>query len=163
MFISPLFPGLKFLGEATVSEYESLLLSLSYNNTAREPTPGNRQIEVTLSDGLHSDITVIIVIVVLNNDNPIMIEAATRQLTFTEGDNPLDIGQRSGIVLIDADREPLVTSLVVTLENPREPDKELLVIDISPVENSSTSLVSGLEITVNLNRSLQAYQVSLKS
>lgn len=158
---SSLLPsGLSFLGEATVSEYESLLRSLSYNNTAAEPTPGNRRINITLFDGLHRDITAVIVIVVLVSDNPIMIDAAERQLTFIEGDVALDIGQQSGIILTDVDREPMVTSMEIKLENALEADREFLVIDLSTILGEDTGIVTGVEIVVNATRSLEAYQVS---
>jgi len=65
---------LRFTGTSSIASYESLLRSLTYTNSAPEPTPGNRSITITISDGIHSDVTAVIVIVVLANDNPLTIQ-----------------------------------------------------------------------------------------
>lgn len=65
---------LRFTGTSSIASYESLLRSLTYTNSAPEPTPGNRSITITISDGIHSDVTAVIVIVVLVNDNPLTIQ-----------------------------------------------------------------------------------------
>ena len=67
-------PTLQFTGSSTVLSYETLLRSLTYTNTNPEPTPGNRSITITISDGIHNDVTAVIVIVVLLNDNPITLQ-----------------------------------------------------------------------------------------
>ena len=76
IFLSPLqgSPTLRFTGSSTILSYETLLRSLTYTNTNPEPTPGNRSITITISDGIHNDVTAVIVIVVLLNDNPITLQ-----------------------------------------------------------------------------------------
>ena len=150
-------PSLYFTGEATVSEYESLLRSLTYNNTATEPTPGARYVNLTLFDGRHRDITAVIIIVVLVSDNPIVIQATNQRLTFTEGDGALVIGQGS-LTLEDADRDPMVTSLDIRLVDVLDAENEFVLIDLSSI---SGEIVEGLEISVNRTDTLENYQVSL--
>ena len=139
-----------------MSAYESLLRSLTYNNLALEPTPGNRYINITLFDGRHRDITAVIIIVVLVNDNPLMIEADTQRLTFTEGDVVLAVGVESGLRLLDGDRDATVAYLRVSLEGSLEPTREFVVLDVGPLGGE---MEQGLEVIVNQTGLLTDYQV----
>ena len=144
-------------GRATVQDYEAALLSLTYSNNASEPTPGNRTVRITVSDGIQQDVTVVIVIVFLVDDNPLSIQAAAPQLLFTEGDVSLPIGTLSGVVLMDADRDPIVENLTVTLTGIRDQGSELLSIDASIVTDEEVPL--GSAITISRRNSLANYQV----
>ena len=157
---SPICPSelstLSFTGAASVTSYQALLRSLTYTNLAPEPTPGSRNISITISDGIHQDVSAIIIIVVLSNDNPLMLQASTLQLTLIEGDITLSVGQDSGIELVDIDRDSYVTLLTVQLEDAREADAEFLVLDLSALGGEGRT---GVEITVNQTSTLQNYQV----
>lgn len=153
---SPLGSFLQFTGPASVSAYQSLLLSLTYSNSAPEPSPGNRSISLTLSDGMHRDMTAVIVVVILTNDSPLSLRADTTRLTFTEGDLAVSVGALSGVTLMDADREALVESLAVRLSGAREGGAEMLVMDATAVGGA---LESGDNITITRTSSLQSYQV----
>ena len=143
-----------------MTQYESLLLSLTYANTAPEPLPGSRSVTITLSDGLQLDMTAVIVIVILRNDNPLAIRVDTSNLTYSEGDTGLDVGVLSGVMLVDADREAMVERVVVRLEGAREEGNEQLVLDSSAVESGvGGGLVSGSEIELLQRSSLENYQV----
>ena len=149
---------LYFTGEASVTAYESLLLSLTYTNLATEPTPGNRYINITLFDGLHRDITAVIVIVVLTNDNPLTIETELEEdcFTFTEGEVVLSVGIEGGVRLVDLDRDPMIVSLLVRLDGALEPGREDLVVDLSSLGGG---IERGVEVFVNQTESLENYQV----
>ena len=151
-----------FSGEASVSAYESLLLSLTYTHTDSEPTPGNRSIQLTLSDGLQRDMTAIIVIVVLQNDNPLSLRADSLRLTYSEGDAATPVGILSGVALMDEDRDAMVERLVLTLNGSLERGLgEALVVDTSAVmPGGSGGLVRDTRIEITQTSSLQNYQVS---
>lgn len=142
-----------------MGEYEALLRSLTYTNLADEPVPGNRYINITISDGVHQDITAVIIIVVLVNDNVLTIQVNTPGLVFTEGDTEVLVGQQSGLQLVDMDRNPMITSLMVRLVGALDTASETLVIDLAGVTGGTAQ---GLEIVVNQTDTLEDYQVSLQ-
>ena len=152
--------ALEFTGAASVSVYQSLLLSLTYTNLADEPTPGNRTITITLSDGLQQDMTVVIVIVVLNNDNGLVIEVPNPNLVYTEGDVSIRVGELSEISLIDQDRDSVVTSLTLTLIGALEEDNEFLVVDTTAI--GGDGFIDGAVIELTETSSLANYQVGLR-
>jgi hypothetical protein len=151
---------LRFTGQASVREYESLLLSLTYTNMATEPTSGNRSIVLTISDGIHQDMTAVIVIVVLSNDSPLTIQASTTRLTYREGDQGIAVGTLSGVTLMDEDRDALIRRLTLSLNGSQE-SSEGLVVDTSPVipGGGLTSVVGNGGIIFTATSSLQNYQV----
>lgn len=148
---------LQFSGAASVSEYESLLLSLAYLNNASEPTSGNRSIIITLSDGIHQDMTAVIVIVILRNDNLLRLTFSTQTLTFNEGDTAINIGILSGVTLMDEDRDSTIESISISLNGSLE-TAESIVVETSPVLPSG-GLISSALIEITQSSSLQNYQV----
>lgn len=157
IFIVGSTASLVFNGPASVAEYEFLLRSLTYINTNVEPMPGNRSISITLSDGIHQDMTAVIVIVILTNDNPLSLRAGTTKLTYTEGDTGIAVGTLSGVTLVDADNDAMIEFLVISLNGSFE-SGESLVVDTSSVVPGG-SLRSGVEIELTQTSSLQNYQV----
>lgn len=151
--------SLRFNGQASVAAYQALLLSLTYTNLAAEPVPGNRSISITLSDGLQQDMTAVIVIVILRNDNPLTLQASNIRLTYSEGDRGLSVGALSGITFVDADRNALIERLVVSLNGSLESDRESLVVDTSFILPGG-SLISSPLIELTRTSSLQSYQVN---
>lgn len=139
--------------------YQSLLLSLTYTNLANEPTPGNRTVTITLSDGLQQDMTVVIVIVVLNNDNGLIIQVLNPNLVYTEGDVSVRVGELSEISLIDQDQDSVVTSLTLTLSGVLEEDKEFLVVDTTAIGGGG--FIDGAVIELTQTSSLANYEVGL--
>ena len=153
--------GLRFSGRATVQEYMALLLSLIYSNTAPEPSPGNRYISITVSDGLQQDVTVVIVIVILADDNPLTIQVSTPRLVFTEGDMSLAVGLMSGVRLVDPDRDGFVENLTISLVGSRDQENEFLSINASFVTNDE--IPDGSMIRISGRSSLSNYQVRSRS
>ena len=149
--------GLQFSGRATVQEYTVVLRSLTYSNNAPEPTPGNRNISITVSDGIQQDVTVVIVIVILADDNPLTIQVSTSQLVFTEGDVSFAAGLLSGVRLVDADRDSFVENLTITLVGGRDQDNEFLSINSSYITDEEVP--DGSMIRISRRNSLSNYQV----
>lgn len=152
--------SLRFTGGATVAEYQSLLLSLTYVNFESEPTSGNRSISISISDGIHQDMTAVIIIIILSNDNPLIILSANDRLEYSEGDVAIAVGMFSGIILVDDDGEAVVENLTLTLINSLESDKEFLVVDNSTLyPQGGGGLISGASVVLTRPSSLQNYQV----
>ena len=152
---------LRFDGRAEVSQYESLLLSLTYTNFLSEPTPGNRSISITVSDGIHQDMTAVIVIVILQNDNPLTIISNGIVVDYIEGDVALAVGVISAITLIDEDRNAMIENLTVSLVGALEQDKEFLVVNSSALYPPGRGgLLIGARIVLTQPNTLQSFQVS---
>lgn len=149
--------GLQFTGRATVQEYEAALLLLTYNNNATEPTPGNRTVSITVSDGTHEDVTVVIVIVILVDDNPLTIRVGIPQLVYTEGDGSLAVGALSEVALVDIDRDPLIDNLTITLTGSQDQENEFLSINASSITNEV--IPNGSVIRLSRRSTLTNYQV----
>ena len=79
---------------------------------------------------------------------------------FVEGASPLLIGQRSGVMLTDTDRQAEVASLRITLEGALE-GGEFVLVNATPVGGGE--VVSGSVVSLDQRASLQHYQVSRKS
>lgn len=150
---------LQFTGQASVSEYETLLLSLTYVNTASEPTSGNRSIAITLSDGVHQDMTAVIVIVILQNDSPLTVQASETRLRYVEGDQGLAVGALSGVTLVDEDRDAVIRRLTISLSGGLESSSESLVVDTSSVVPGGGLVLVVAGINFTATSSLQNYQV----
>ena len=145
---------IRLYGEASTSLYETLLRSISYENTALEPTPGNRSVTITAHDGIHDAASTVIVIVILKNDNPLQLSSNVLRFNFTEGDEVLSVGEQSGVTLSDDDQNGMVYNLTISLTS-REPERELISAVMNGVRvNSSSSL------TFNQPATVSVYQVS---
>lgn len=107
-------------GQGTVSQYKSILSSLSYSNYHDEPTPGPRTITIRVDDGEYVAQVNVTVNVEVVNDSPIIINTNTSDLVFVEGMDSIMIGQLSGIQVSDIDQDTVVHSLVISLDNSLE-------------------------------------------
>ena len=90
----------------------------------------------------------------------LFLQASTLRLMFVEDASPLLIGQRSGVMLTDTDRQAEVASLRITLEGALE-GGEFILVNATPVGGGE--VVSGSVVSLDQRASLQHYQVSRKS
>ena len=141
-------------------QYQSLLLSLTYTNILSEPTPGRRSISITISDGIHQDMTAVIIIVILTNDSPLTLASASAMLDFTEGDVALAVGTLSGIVLVDEDRDAMVANMTLTLMGVLEEGREQLEVSTLALDPASNGSRMGDMIVLTQLNLIQNYQVS---
>ena len=68
------------LSSSTAANFQSLLRSLTYDNIANEPTPGNRNISLVISDGVDLSTPVIITLDIqtINDNSPVFVNPPTR-------------------------------------------------------------------------------------
>lgn len=90
----------------------------------------------------------------------LFLQATTLRLMFIEGASSLLIGQRSGVMLTDTDRQAEVASLRISLEGTLE-GGEFVLVNATPVGGGE--VVSGSVVSLDQRASLQHYQVSRKS
>ena len=150
--------SLTFTGPGTASAYQSILRSLTYTNLAQEPSPGNRTIIITVSDGIHQDMTAVIVIVLSSNDNQITIQVERPAVVYTEGEVSIAVGELSGFSLSDMDREAVVVRMSFSLVGALDSQREFLVVDTTSI--GGDGLKDGTVIELNETSSLGNYQVS---
>ena len=93
---------------------------------------------------------------------PLFLQATTVRFTLTEGDRVLSIGELSGVVLSDADRQPEVASLQITLEGAQANGDEFVFVNATPVTGMA-GFESGSDVSLNQVASLQEYQVSRRN
>lgn len=99
---------LTLTGMATVADYQSVLRTLTYNNTADPPTPGNRTVNFVLTDGVSTSPVVSSTIAVRpENTAPVVDPAVPLQLPPVTEDET-DIGGASvGEILAAAPQPPI--------------------------------------------------------
>lgn len=137
---------IKATSTKTLSEFASLLNTMTFSNTADETTNVNRTISVTASDGQDtSEEATVTVEITLVNDNSPTLSVPSFTLAFTEGDvsRPLFT---SNLVITDADCHE-----IFLIERARV---QLKGYDDANLENLSSSAVSNeAAITQSWNRS----------
>lgn len=72
-------------GAAPVSVYQSVLQSLRYGNSAEEPTPGTREVEIVVDDGLRTSVPkrVSVRVEVINDRTPVLLLSAPGAANFS--------------------------------------------------------------------------------
>jgi cysteine-rich repeat protein len=120
-------------GNATTEVYSQVLQQLTYLNNMTQP-PAMREIELTVSDGIHSsNPPVIIQIDIMNtNDDPsVSLDGESPVVTslnstYTEGSGAVAVVDN--IHVIDIDPVPVITRALVVLSNPVDDDQEVLAV-----------------------------------
>ena len=157
--------SITFTGSGSIATYQSIIRSVYYINTAAEPTPGNREISVTIYDGEHDAVKVIIVIVVLANDNPLQLIPSIVRFTYYEGNTSTPIG---GLILYDLDQNAFVSNLTISLSS-LETNIETISImafgniisDTSSIVISQSAPVSTYQVCINIYQYIYIYNNTL--
>lgn len=128
-------------GSATVGSYQSVLRSLSYRDTASEPTPGTRTVTVTVNDGEASSVPRTSTISVANINDPPTLFLMPVGMPFMEGGTPVPLISASNIT--DIDNQTLAL-LEVTIQNAVDGLSEVINSSVgfsSPSQPSTETLV----------------------
>ena len=142
---------LSFTGPSSVSNYQDLIRSLSYSNTASEPTPGNRTLTITVSDGAFTDQITLIIRVLIVNDSPLQLNGSRLMFPFYEGNTTIEL---YGFLLYDPDEGTQVHSLNISLSGSLEAEREeISVTAFGDVITSSDT------ISLTTVDSISTYQV----
>ena len=146
-------------GPGSVADYQAALRGLRYENTAQNPTAGQRTIEVLATDGVGSNPAVVSEMTVVPvNDAPVNTLPTATQSVAEEGTLELS-GTNAISVSDDAGSDPIVVTLYVTngtISIPADPDN--IVTDNGTATVTLTGTVAqintaldGLEYTGDLN------------
>jgi VCBS repeat-containing protein len=156
-------------GNAPLSEYETVLRTVSYDNTAAPPDPTNRVVEFKVNDGdVDSTIATATVTVVPLNLPPFVDlngtdeGGANETATFTENGSAVNITD-SDADLSDGDDTNLV-SMTVTLTNRPDGSAESLSADVTgtTVVNNGYNAGTGV-LTLSGSAPLTEYETVLRT
>jgi len=128
-------------GSATVESYQSVLRSLSYRDTASEPTPGTRTVTVTVNDGEANSVPRTSTISVANINDPPTLFLTPVSMPFMEGGAPVPLISASNVT--DIDNQTLAL-LEVTIQNAVDGLSEVINSSVgfsSPSQPSTETLV----------------------
>jgi len=149
---NPLLGQLVIQGEAKLNVYEEALISVTYSNTAEEPSAVDRQIEVTVSDGLAtSDGVMLIVHITLINDAPKIIlneDNAEFSILYFENSNSVSIVNVLSAQVTDVD-SPVLSYLIVELMGIVDEGMEFLIFN------------SSVELEINVTSHTQSYTYNI--
>ena len=153
---------LTLTGPATLEDFLATLATLSYGNSAEEPSPEDRVVEVVAYDGdFFSQPEQIIIEITLINDPPVIsILLDDIIVNYVEGDGPAKISE--GISLSDNDHTYLEMARVVILDLLDAPNEILSVAlpndsNITSDYDNSTGVLTleGLETLLSYQAALQ--------
>ncbi|QKX05081.1 T9SS type A sorting domain-containing protein [Aquimarina sp. TRL1] len=169
-----------FNANATITHIESLTRAIIYENTDNGlPTPGARNIRVTLHDGdggasAPSDISINVVEV---NDVPVTINLNGDSYTYNEGDGSTNIDQGAPLFFIDVDSPDLNGgNLTVSVTSGKNPSEDLLsfsgtvtlegtttgsnvTVGGSIIGTLGNNIASGNDLIVHFNTSANSFRV----
>ena len=106
-------------GNSSKEVYRGLLASLVYVNSAPEPRPGERDVQLQCFNGrFYSNILEIILDVRLIDEFCVEISSSITHVNYTEDMGNLDVGEIAAFVLTDPDRSPhnIVSRIQLTLQ-----------------------------------------------
>ena len=107
---------IRFIGEASVSDYQQALRAVTYQNSALEPLSANRSIVFQVSDDMFTSESLTGYITIgLINDNNLVLECTSNPVVYVEGSNPIVID--SNLVLSDLDSDHVINYASLTIVN----------------------------------------------
>ena len=144
--------AISITGQGSVSLYQTLLHAVMYNNPTSNPTPGNRTISITVYDGEHNAVTVVLVMVVRINDNPLVLSSNILRFSFVEGNTTLALDT---VTVSDEDKDAMVYNLSISLSS-QEQDKEYISVSAFGSVITDPALIE-----INQPASIADYQVPI--
>ena len=130
------FTALMLEGPAPLATFQQILRTLTYVDTAEEPTIGQRIIELQISDGnFTSEVSLILVNIGIVNDLPVIdlngpaVPDLNYMVNYVEGEGANFIVDTSSLTVSDNDHDTLV-SVDIILTNPLDTPLEILDVTI---------------------------------
>ncbi|XP_062507613.1 protocadherin Fat 3-like [Corticium candelabrum] len=122
---------LQCVGNATSYEYQGLLQSLQYNNSAEEPSAVRRIIEIQAKDlegGVSSSVYATVDITFIN-DPPALNVNLTRVPVFTEGESSIQLLKDEAVSITDNDNSTFAF-IEVIIQEPLNKQSEFLNVSV---------------------------------
>ena len=151
--------SINITGPASAAVYQQALFSITYLNTADEPTKDPpRRVEMRVFDGMfYSNIATGFVNISLVDDNRLMITCPGGLPTFTE-EAPSPLLVADSLMISDRDTNQLVNSATVVLDNAQVGDE--IAIDMRVAGGLTVNQTSGRSVMISGQATTSQYQVS---
>ena len=136
-------------GDASVNEYENILLTAKYHNTISEPIPGTRNITIVVTDShnLDSNSEQVMVSVNVINDRPPVIETAAGSFYYYEHhvqSSPVEIDIHENLSISDPDSGDLTQEWIeIEITNPLN-GQEYEILDATENYNIQVNYTDGI-------------------
>lgn len=116
-------------GNGTTSQYESLIRSISYQNSNTEPYHGNRSVTITVLIGQNTaSIVFFLTVQTINDNQPQLYFNGTENVVYVEQSGVYHVGTVMRLRISDADRNDQYTA-VIELLNPLDGGSEMIGLD----------------------------------
>ncbi|MEQ9441468.1 MAG: gliding motility-associated C-terminal domain-containing protein [Cyclobacteriaceae bacterium] len=150
-----------FTGESSLSQYQSILRSVAYQNTSDNPTAGFRTFEFVAKDENDSISNTVFrtLTVVPVDDSTFLSTAESDSLNFVLGSDPVPLAPT--LTLTDVDSDSL-TRLTVTFEIGYDPNVDTLLVELPDGMSASWDDAEGVLLIEGKN-SLEVYQTIIRS
>ena len=145
---------IRLSGTADISDYRTVLLSITYNNLSPAPNSTRRQVQFVVSDGqLNSSLATALVSFSVVNDPPVLdlngpaVNGLDYETSFAEESTGVTIAGMTATVS-DVD-SPEIISLTATLQNAQDGSQEGLALqtNISGIQSSYVPGTGTLQVT----------------
>ena len=123
-----------FSGTATLDEFEEVLKTLQYINTAEEPVPGVRTLNLTVNDGQASSPPATITVTIVATNDPPYLDLDTSSngtgfsTTYVENGPAVKISSEN-VQISDNDAGSFVSHILVVMKNPKDDSNEAILVD----------------------------------
>ena len=161
----------KVLDSAPIAEFQSVLRTLKYLNTAEEPSPGLHTLQVTVFDGkANSSPAYISIDVIGTNDPPYVdLDSNSNGTGFSntyEEEGPAVSISSSSVEVTDNDIDASINTVLVVIKNPQDGSSErilsidsnvnitILQIEDNQIQYSISLLIGSLDYTESFISSL---------
>jgi hypothetical protein len=145
-------------GTASVTDYQTALRQVAYENTSDNPDTTPRTVTFTVNDGIDSGSDTRDITITAENDAPTVTNTATT-LTYTAGDGQVVIDP--GTMVDDIDDTNLMTATVEITGGFVDTEDELSVSGTLPGGITADTSVSGT-ITLTGTATITDYQAALR-
>ena len=136
---------LLLLGPGSVDEFQTVLSTLSYINSAEEPVAGQRELILVAADEnfLSNESTITINVNVINDAPVVDLNGPSRSdidfmLEYVEGSGEVSIVSESELIVYDYDHTYLTMAMVV-IQDPYDAPNEILSVDETLFPNITVS------------------------
>ena len=133
-------------GPAELQDFQTLIRSLYYKNTATEPGLGSRTIEIIASDGMATSTPVTSTVSITTINDPPTLSLEPFGIPYFEEGDAIPLVKENTVVIEDPDNT-LLTTVQVTILNAINGANEVISTNISEVIRSQSTIGTSVTYT----------------
>jgi YD repeat-containing protein len=149
-------------GMASVADFQAVLRTLSYNDTAASPNTATRYLLLSVNDGTLASAGGAVLLTFESGTLPTISLGATSGGAFTEGAGPVPAGTAN--LVLTASSSPYLTSATVSITNLQDGAAESLLVSLAGTTGLSESYNSATGVlTITGAATIATYQKVLRT